>query len=434
MTMDASPASALPVPSDEEGSDEEFHFPYVAQARAMAQRQLLGQAAASPDDSAAFVNTPPFSTTMVVDYAHIHSHSPDLADAIQSDYVRFEPFLQQAVEVIVKQQDSNLSSKETLYFVSIVNLEETIPLRQLLMDRVGRLTAVRGTVTRTSEVRPELLAGTFRCNKCGLLAENLQQQYHYTRPTLCRNPRCQNASPKEFLLEVSLSRFGDWQKLRVQECSEEIPPGSMPRSMDIIVRNEMVERPKAGDLCVFVGSLVVLPDGSALARAGETPTSARREANRNNGNNGGGVRGLKALGVRELTYRTCFVASTVLTAEQASKENLSTCNWGNPDNSNNSTSPSLTQDPHHRTTEQIAQELTEEQRRGIEEMQKSPNLYERVSSDLLPRKLNCHGLEAHSLLLCIADGGINGAYHFWPQGSEKGHSVNVAGWCTQDHS
>lgn len=43
------------------------------------------------------------------------------------------------------------------------------------------------------------------------------------------------------------SVFIDWQRLRVQENADEIPPGSMPRSLDIVLRGEAVEKAKAGD-------------------------------------------------------------------------------------------------------------------------------------------------------------------------------------------
>jgi DNA replicative helicase MCM subunit Mcm2 (Cdc46/Mcm family) len=36
------------------------------------------------------------------------------------------------------------------------------------------------------------------------------------------------------------SRFVDWQRLRVQENADDIPPGSMPRSLDVVLRHEVV--------------------------------------------------------------------------------------------------------------------------------------------------------------------------------------------------
>lgn len=53
-------------------------------------------------------------------------------------------------------------------------------LRELTTSEIGRLTSVMGVVTRTSEVRPELLQGTFKCLECGGVIKNVEQQYKYT--------------------------------------------------------------------------------------------------------------------------------------------------------------------------------------------------------------------------------------------------------------
>jgi DNA replication licensing factor MCM6 len=302
-----------------------------------------------------------------------------LCEAIEAEMVRFDPFLRQAVQQFMLQLHPSLDrDATTVYFVALHNVPHQLAVRDLKTDSVGRLVAVSGTVTRTSDVRPELLVATFSCNKCGLLAENVQQQYHYTYPTICRNPRCQNRSNAEFALEIRSSEFVDWQKLRVQENSDEIPPGSMPRSIDIIVRNEMVEKAKAGDKCVFTGSMVVIPDGSALARAGDAVQASSNRVRPNDAatGGGGGVRGIKALGVKELTYRTCFVASSVIQMEMAlrTKEAGTSSNmvasflFGKHDFEN--------EDP---TMQEVAMEFTEEERNDIRNMKSSPHLYERVS-------------------------------------------------------
>lgn len=55
------------------------------------------------------------------------------------------------------------------------------------------------------------------------------------------------------------SVFVDWQRLRVQENADEIPPGSMPRSLDVVLRGEAVEKAKAGDkVCECVSVLYFL--------------------------------------------------------------------------------------------------------------------------------------------------------------------------------
>lgn len=93
-------------------------------------------------------------------------------------------------------------------------------------NTIGQLTAIYGTVTRTTEVRPELLTGTFQCKDCNTIIRDIEQQFKYTLPQMCRNANCQNRD--NFELVVDQSEFTDWQKLRIQEDSGDIPAGSMP--------------------------------------------------------------------------------------------------------------------------------------------------------------------------------------------------------------
>lgn len=41
--------------------------------------------------------------------------------------------------------------------------------------------------------------------------------------------------------------FIDFQKVRIQETQAELPRGSIPRSVEVILRAEMVELVQAGD-------------------------------------------------------------------------------------------------------------------------------------------------------------------------------------------
>lgn len=93
----------------------------------------------------------------------------------------------------------------------------------------------------------------------------------------------------------------------------------MPRSLDVVLRGEMVERAKAGDKCVFTGTFIVVPDVSQLGLPGGNKAEIQREAFRSNAATGGvggsGVTGLKSLGVRDLQYKTAFLACMVHDAD-----------------------------------------------------------------------------------------------------------------------
>lgn len=63
-------------------------------------------------------------------------------------------------------------------------------MRDLKAEHIGKLASFTGTVTRTSEVRPELFLGSFRCTQCGTTVRNIEQHFKYTTPCICTNQAC----------------------------------------------------------------------------------------------------------------------------------------------------------------------------------------------------------------------------------------------------
>lgn len=362
-----------------------------------------------------------FSNTLFVNFQHLLKDDPELAEAIAGEFCRFESYLRRAISGFVVHRHpalnryiergggsgNNTPSDPLVFFVAFFNCnpDQMKSVRTLRTDLIGSLVSLQGTVTRTSDVRPELLVAAFRCDKCGLLADKIPQNYHFTRPTLCKNPRCKNRSPMRFALEATRSEFVDWQKLRVQESSHQIPPGSMPRSMDVILRNEMVERCKAGDKCVFTGSLVVLPDGSALARAGDSVTASKAPGYKPSdaaSGGGGGVKGLSSLGVRELTYRTCFVANSVLSVESLKQANKNEQVMAEALYGSTSDRKTLDDEP---TTRQVALEMTTAQRAELRAMRNSPRLYEQLVDSMVPNTFGHREVKKGILLMLL--GGVH---------------------------
>ncbi|KAI0092185.1 mis5 protein [Irpex rosettiformis] len=277
-------------------------------------------------------------TTLYVDYGHLLQKDDVLADAIQKQYYRFLPYIRRALHSLVAEfepeylklnptaaaTDSvNLQTRE--FNVAFYHLPLVSGIRDLRTDKIGTLMSISGTVTRTSEVRPELLYGSFVCEVCGGLVTEIEQQFKYTEPSLCPNPTCGNRVAWQ--LQIDSSKFTDWQKVRIQENPSEIPTGSMPRSLDVILRSELVERAKAGDKCVFTGTFIVVPDVSQLGLPGGNKAELMREASRGGSGAVGsvgstGVTGLKTLGVRDLQYKTAFLACMVHNADGRAGTNI----------------------------------------------------------------------------------------------------------------
>lgn len=286
-------------------------------------------------------------STFYVNYNHVASYqNGGLANAINTQYYRFLPFLTNALHNMIakyepqyfrEHRQSTTSSAQTtsgasnngslsqsevqgsktanqqtdkLFAIAFYNLPLVSRVRSLRAKNIGQLLSISGTVTRTSEVRPELSLATFLCENCRSVIPNVEQTFRYTEPTQCPNAECGNRLAWQ--LDIRQSTFVDWQKVRIQENSSEIPTGSMPRTMDVILRGEMVDRAKAGERCIFTGALIVVPDVSQLGLPGVRPTAIRDDRNAPRNDAGGnGVSGLKSLGVRDLTYRLAFLANMV---------------------------------------------------------------------------------------------------------------------------
>ncbi|KAK4494270.1 hypothetical protein PRZ48_014568 [Zasmidium cellare] len=299
-------------------------------------------------------------STLYVDFNHLMEHGGILANAIQDDFYRFHPYMVRALNNLIAKyepqyyrehrqpgsttartdtslatqslsEEESLNSKtpnqqtDKIFALAFYNLPLVSRVRQLRTEHIGHLVSISGTVTRTSEVRPELHLATFICEACNNVVPDVEQIFKYSEPTQCPNATCMNR--QGWRLDIRQSTFIDWQKVRIQENSSEIPTGSMPRTMDVILRGEMVERAKAGEKCIFTGTLIVVPDVSQFRVPGSRVQAVRdSQAPRGGDVGGSGVSGLKALGVRDLTYKLAFLANMVTpdasTQGQSANQNL----------------------------------------------------------------------------------------------------------------
>lgn len=301
----------------------------------------------------------PERNTLEVSFADVERFNQNLATVVQEEYYRVYPYLCRALRNFVRDHAEVNVEKE--YYVSFVDVATRHKVRELTTAKVGSLLKISGQVVRTHPVHPELVSGTFICVDCQTVVSGVEQQFKYTQPTICRNPVCQNRT--RFILDTNKSTFVDFQKVRIQETQAELPRGNIPRSVEVIVRAEAVEVAQAGDRCDFTGTLIVVPDVSQLTTPGLRTESAAHHKGME-GFETEGVRGLKNLGVREMSYRLAFLACTVeqtnprLGGKAASAEEL--------------------------TPEAMKQQLTPEQWDRIYAMSQDKNLYHNLIASLFP--------------------------------------------------
>ncbi|KAK0551395.1 MCM DNA helicase complex subunit mcm6 [Tilletia horrida] len=365
-------------------------------------------------------------TTLFVDFSHVLRYEEILARAISEQYYRFLPYLRRALLDLVATYTPNYlhlnanaaSSTAGLmprdFSVSFYNLGLVQGIRSLRTDRIRRLSCISGTVTRTSEVRPELLYGTFECQECKTVVRDVEQQFKYTEPIMCRGIGCQSRSMWKLIVEQS--RFCDWQKVRIQENANEIPTGSMPRSLDVVLRGDIVERAKAGDKCVFTGTFIVVPDVSQLGVPGVNAQIQRE--NGFNGRGGGreaaaGVTGLKGLGVRDLTYKTAFLACMVQNADARGSVNDIRA-------SSAAAAEEGAEEGGEDDARTLLESMTEAERDELEVMVTSDDIYDRLVQSIAPAVYG-HEIVKKGILLQL----MGGVHKVTPEGIHLRGDLNI---------
>lgn len=302
----------------------------------------------------------PERNTLLVSFTDLEGFNQELATTIQEEYYRVYPFLCRAVRNVARDHGNVPLNKE--FYVAIQDLPTRNKIRELSSMRIGSLVRISGQVVRTHPVHPELVSGTFICMDCQAVIKDVPQQFKYSPPTICRNPVCNNRA--RFHLDTHKSKFIDFQKVRIQETQAELPRGSIPRSLEIVLRAEAVETAQAGDRCDFTGTLIVVPDVSQLATPGVRAETSTRVGGGRQGFEADGLRGLKALGVRELSYRLAFLACNVAPTNPR---------FGGKE---------LREE--EQTAESIKSQMTEKEWEKVFEMSQDKNLYHNLCTSLFP--------------------------------------------------
>lgn len=103
--------------------------------------------------------------TMFVNFEHLTNfqwEDPQFIDRLQGEYVRFEPYLRQGLTQFLADQGHQITDSKW-YSVGIYNMPSVHKIRDLKTASLGKIMSIQGTVTRTTEVKPELQIGAFRC-------------------------------------------------------------------------------------------------------------------------------------------------------------------------------------------------------------------------------------------------------------------------------
>ncbi|MHA1885062.1 MAG: minichromosome maintenance protein MCM, partial [Promethearchaeota archaeon] len=156
---------------------------------------------------------------------------------------------------ILKYQGTVITNKK--YFVRILTADKKSslfkPLREMRAKDIDSLIWSNGILVRCSTIRPKLINATFECAVCGSKFDVIQLTSRIKWPNFCNNKRCKAKTQSDFRLISKSSEFIDWQSIMIQELPEELPPGRIPRSVQAILTNDLVDTVKPGDRINIMG-------------------------------------------------------------------------------------------------------------------------------------------------------------------------------------
>nr|QIC49963.1 DNA replication licensing factor MCM3-like protein [Actinia equina] len=141
--------------------------------------------------------------------------------------------------------------------------------RSLSSRFLGSVVCLEGIVTKCSLVRPKVVRSVHYCPKTKktLVRRYTDMTSLDAAPTSSVYPtKDEDGNPLE--TEYGLSTYKDHQTFTIQEMPERAPAGQLPRSVDIIADNDLVDKCKPGDRIQIVGTFRCLPSKKAGFTAG----------------------------------------------------------------------------------------------------------------------------------------------------------------------
>ncbi|XP_067881557.1 DNA helicase MCM9 isoform X2 [Heterodontus francisci] len=117
---------------------------------------------------------------------------------------------------------------------------------------VSHFLSVIGTVIRTGMVKVLEFEHDYMCNKCRhifTVTADFEQHYTICRPTSCPNPEGCNSVKFTCLSGSSSSPASckDYQEIKIQEQVQRLSVGSIPRSLLVVLEDDLVDTCKSGD-------------------------------------------------------------------------------------------------------------------------------------------------------------------------------------------
>ncbi|XP_039603575.1 DNA helicase MCM9 isoform X1 [Polypterus senegalus] len=123
---------------------------------------------------------------------------------------------------------------------------------------VGHFLSITATVIRTSMVKVLEFERDYMCAKCKQIfpvKANIEQYFSFVTPSCCPNEDGCNSSKFTCMSTSSLASgcSKDYQEIKIQEQVQRLAVGSIPRSMVVVLEDDLVDSCKSGDDITIFG-------------------------------------------------------------------------------------------------------------------------------------------------------------------------------------
>ncbi|XP_062524934.1 DNA replication licensing factor Mcm3 isoform X2 [Bombyx mori] len=211
------------------------------------------------------------SKRLLVSINDLRRKSPERAKNLLENAFEEQIAFQKALKEYVSSIDPTYAKIQEEFFVAFSGSfgNKHVTPRSLTSRYLGNLICVEGIVTRVSLVRPKVVRSV---HYCPVTKKVMERKYtdltsFEAFPTSAVYPtKDDEGNPLE--TEYGLSRYKDHQTLTVQEMPERAPAGQLPRSVDIICDDDLVDKCKPGDRVQIVGNYRCLPNKQGSFTAG----------------------------------------------------------------------------------------------------------------------------------------------------------------------
>ena len=190
--------------------------------------------------------------SLEIDWAHLNSFDPELGEEVIENPEETITVAEDAIQLVLK--EDLLREKPIKVHARFFNIPSTLLVKDIGSEHINRLIQVEGIITRMSEVKPFVEKAVFVCRDCGNEMVRLQRPYE----NLVKPAKCDACGSRRIDLSVEKSRFVNFQSFRLQDRPESLKGGQMPRFIDAILLDDLVDSALPGDRVLITGILRVI--------------------------------------------------------------------------------------------------------------------------------------------------------------------------------